>query len=247
MNTPTGAQTNRRVFLSRTLTRTSASPARPRSDLAAALGATQSNLSVVIADYSATSFLQATRSGEGISNTATRTCWGDTGNNALTGDPGPDCNVGDTCTASVREIDTACYLEVSKPTTSVTQWRVTRGIRDSSNRDSLWYLDATPVTIGQQYHYKFPTMPTEHIFKAGHQIGIIIGGTELEHGVGHRQRQRRRHARHPHVQGRRCRSRAATPRSPRRRAPTPTRSRRCSTTTGRRTCWSRPPTRAARP
>ena len=26
-----------------------------------------------------------------------------------------------------------------------------------SNRDSLWYLDATPVTIGQTYHYKFPT------------------------------------------------------------------------------------------
>ena len=57
------------------------------------------------------------------------------------------------------------------------QWRVTRGIRDSSNRDSLWYLDASPVTIGQEDHITFPTMPTEHIFKAGHQIGVIVGGS----------------------------------------------------------------------
>ncbi len=174
------------MFLSRKLTKDVRLSGTATTDLVASLGNTQSNLSVVIVDYNATSFLQTTRSGEGISNTSTRTCWGDTSNNANTGEAGPTCNVGDTCTASVREIDTACYLEVSKPTTSVTQWRVTRGIRDSSNRDSLWFADATPVTIGQQYHYKFPTMPTEHIFKAGHQIGIVIGGsnTSMASGTG---------------------------------------------------------------
>ena len=33
---------------------------------------------------------------------------------------------------------------------------------------------------------KFPTMPTEHIFKAGHQIGIIVGGsnTSMASGTG---------------------------------------------------------------
>ena len=67
---------------------------------------------------------------------------------------------------------------------NVTQWRVTRGMRDSSNRDSLWYQDATPVTIDQKYHFKFPTMPTEHIFKAGHRIGIIIGGSNTARPSG---------------------------------------------------------------
>ncbi len=177
MNSPTGSQTNRRVFLSGPLTKDVRLSGTATVDLVAALGQTQSNLSVVIADYGAGT--QVTRSGEGITNTgsgasgvpAKRTCWGETGAG------GPDCTIGDECTASAQEIDTACYLEVVKPTQNVTQWRVTRGIRDSSNRDSLWFADATPVTIDQEYHFKFPTMPTEHVFKAGHQIGIIIGGT----------------------------------------------------------------------
>ena len=39
---------------------------------------------------------------------------------------------------------------------------MTRGVRDSSNRNSLWYPDAAPVTIGEKFRFKFPTMPTEH-------------------------------------------------------------------------------------
>jgi X-Pro dipeptidyl-peptidase len=58
----------------------------------------------------------------------------------------------------------------------VTQWRVTRGGLDSSNRDSLWYQDATPVTIGEKDQFSIPTMPTEHTFKTGHRIGIILTG-----------------------------------------------------------------------
>jgi X-Pro dipeptidyl-peptidase len=181
-------QGNKRVYQSRTLTKDVRLSGTATVDLVASLGQNQSNLSVIIADYSATPFNQVTRSGEGIANTAVRTCWGDTGLNALTGEAGPACNVGDTCTASVREIDTACYSEVSKPEITIPfdangtnndqlMWRVTRGIRDSSNRDSLWYLDASPVVVDQKYHFKFPTMPTEHIFKAGHQIVVIVAGT----------------------------------------------------------------------
>jgi X-Pro dipeptidyl-peptidase len=109
------------------------------------------------------------RSNEGIRNTTTRTCWGATSD-------GTPCNIGDTCTASPREVDTACYLEVSKPTQDVTQWRVTRGGLDSSNRDSLWYQNATPVTIGAKDDFPIPAMPTEHTFKAGHRLAIIVTG-----------------------------------------------------------------------
>jgi X-Pro dipeptidyl-peptidase len=184
MNTPTGSQANRRVFLSRPLTQDVRLSGTATVDLVASLGSTQSNVSVVVADYGQGT--QGSRSGEGISNTTTRTCWGDTGNDAVTGAPGPDCTIGSTCTPATANTDTACYLEVSKPTQTVTSWRVTRGIRDSANRDSLWFQDAQPVTIGQAYHFKFPVMPTEHIFKAGHQIAVIVAGsnTSMASGTG---------------------------------------------------------------
>ena len=54
---------------------------------------------------------------------------------------------------------------------------MTRGIRDSRNRDSLWYADAKDVVPGEYNRYRFPTLPTEHTFKAGHQIAIIVAGT----------------------------------------------------------------------
>ena len=167
--TRTGSQANRRVFLSQPLKRDVRLSGTARLDLKASLSTEQSNLGVLVVDYSATPFSMVTRNNEGIQNTSTRTCWGATSD-------GTPCNIGDTCTASPREVDTACYLEVSKPTTSVTQWRVTRGGLDSSNRDSLWYQDATPVTIGEKDMFSIPTMPTEHTFKAGHRIGIIVTG-----------------------------------------------------------------------
>ena len=125
---------------------------------------------MLVADYSATPFPMVTRNGEGIANTTTRTCWGATSD----GDA-----VHRSATPAPRrraEVDNACYLEVTKPTHDVTQWRVTRGGLDSSNRDSLWYQDATPVTIGEKDTFPIPTMPTEHTFKAGHRIGIIVTG-----------------------------------------------------------------------
>jgi X-Pro dipeptidyl-peptidase len=169
MNNPDGAQTNRRVFLSQPLDADVRLSGTARVDFKASLSTQQSNLGVLVVDYSATAFPMVTRSGEGIANTTTRTCWGATSD-------GTPCTIGDTCTASPQTVDTACYLEVSKPTQDVTQWRVTRGGLDSSNRDSLWYQDATPVTIGEKTAFSFPTMPTEHTFKAGHRIGIILTG-----------------------------------------------------------------------
>jgi X-Pro dipeptidyl-peptidase len=169
ISNPDGAQTNRRVFLSQPLKADVRLSGTARLDLKASLSTEQSNLGVLVVDYSATPFSMVTRSGEGIANTATRTCWGATSD-------GTPCTIGDTCTASPQTVDTACYLEVSKPTQDVTEWRVTRGGLDSSNRDSLWYQDAMPVTIGEKDQFPIPTMPTEHTFKAGHRIGIIVTG-----------------------------------------------------------------------
>jgi X-Pro dipeptidyl-peptidase len=169
MNSPDGAQTNRHVFISKPLKTDLRLSGTAQLDLKASLSTTQSNLGVLVVDYSDTPYPMVTRNGEGIQNTTTRTCWGATSD-------GTPCNIGDTCTASPREVDTACYLEISKPIQNVTQWRVTRGGLDSSNRDSLWYQNATPVTIDAKDDFPIPTMPTEHTFKAGHRLAIIVTG-----------------------------------------------------------------------
>ena len=54
-------------------------------------------------------------------------------------------------------------------------WRVSKGILDSSNRDSLFSGLASPVTIGQTYEFKWPLLPNDFTFQAGHQIGVILG------------------------------------------------------------------------
>jgi X-Pro dipeptidyl-peptidase len=169
MSNPDGSQANRRVFLSKPLEADVRLSGTARLDLKASLSTEQSNLGVLLVDYSATPFAMVTRRGEGIRDTTTRTCWGATSD-------GTPCTIGDTCAEAEQTVEEACYLEVSKPTEDVTQWRVTRGGLDSSNRDSLWYEDAMPVTIGEKDEFSITTMPTEHTFQAGHRIGIIVTG-----------------------------------------------------------------------
>ncbi len=169
MNNPDGAQTNRRVFLSKPLKADVRMSGTASLDLKASLSTAQSNLGVLVVDYNASPFTVVSRNGDGITQTQDRTCWG-------AASDGTTCNLGETCTAPPETVDHACYREITKRTQDVTQWRVTRGGLDSSNRDSLWYQDATPVTIGEKDMFPIPTMPTEHTFKAGHRIGIIVTG-----------------------------------------------------------------------
>jgi X-Pro dipeptidyl-peptidase len=155
---PEGQQSTRRVFLSAPLKKDLRMSGTPVIDLHASLNSTQSNLGALIVDYGAGT--QVTRSNEGVSNTNERTCWGES-SNVL--DPDGE------------SVDSACYREVTKPTVDVTQWRVSRGVLDSSNRLSLRSIE--PVTIDQEYRFTFPSMPTEHVFEAGHRIGIVVVGT----------------------------------------------------------------------
>jgi X-Pro dipeptidyl-peptidase len=155
VNTPTGAQTDRHVFLSPPLATDVRLSGRAVLGLQARLDKAQSNLGVILVDYSASPFTEITRNGEGVSQ------------------------VGGTCTdwGTSTQYDNACYLDISKPLQTVSQWRVTRGILDSSNRDSL--STATAAVPGQPYTFTIPTEPTEHTFAAGHQIGVIVVGNLL--------------------------------------------------------------------
>ena len=110
--------------------------------------------------------------------------------------------------------------------TAVTQWRVTKGILDSSNRTSLTSIE--PLTIGATDRLPHPAAPEGlHVFAAGHQIGDHPGRRlhRLQLGRGHDRsddhdgRQRSK-VTLPVVGGARPRAR---------RAGSPTRRRRCST------------------
>jgi X-Pro dipeptidyl-peptidase len=164
---PEGQQSTRRVFLSAPLKKAVRLSGTPVIDLQASLSTTQSNLGAIIVDYGAGT--QVTRSGEGIANTTTRTCWGESS---------------EVLDAQGNSVDSACYREVTKPTVDVTQWRVSRGVLDSSNRMSLRV--AEPVTIDQEYRFTFPSMPTEHTFEAGHRIGVVVVGTLSGYVAGNR-------------------------------------------------------------
>jgi X-Pro dipeptidyl-peptidase len=76
INDPEGAQTNRRVFLSRPLKKDLRLSGTAQLELEASLSTEQSNLGVLVVDYSATPFTMVSRSSDGITQTQNRTCWG---------------------------------------------------------------------------------------------------------------------------------------------------------------------------
>ena len=88
-------------------------------DIRASLSTTQSNLTAILVDYGP--YSKVGRGGsDGVTNTTTRDCVGDS-----------------SVDSSGNPLDSACYLEVSKPVQTGTVWRIQRGMLDSTNRDSL--------------------------------------------------------------------------------------------------------------
>ena len=56
-----------------------------------------------------------------------------------------------------------------------TVWRISKGIFDSTNRDSLFTGQGSPAVVGTKYEFKFPILPNDYTIPAGHQLGIVIG------------------------------------------------------------------------
>jgi X-Pro dipeptidyl-peptidase len=154
-------QSNRRVFLSAPLKADLRLSGSPKLDLRVSLDKPQSNIAAMVVDYGPST--QITRSNDGISTPANAPsdCWGSSSTRT-----GPD--------GKVMDYD-ACYQQPVKPTVTITAtqgWRISRGILDSSNRDSL-YADV-PVTPGAEYEFKFPILPVDYTIPAGHRVGIVL-------------------------------------------------------------------------
>ncbi len=147
---PEGQQGNRLVLLSQPLTQDLRISGTPIVQLDAALSQDQSNLAALLVDYSA-----ATRTprspGDGVQNLTTRTCVG-----------------------QALGIDDGCYLEVERRSADTPFWRLSRGVLDSSNRETLVDGQATPVVPNQEYAFDWKMEPYDHVFKAGTRIGVVL-------------------------------------------------------------------------
>jgi X-Pro dipeptidyl-peptidase len=149
------------VFLSPPLKQDLRLSGVPEVDLQASLDKTQSNLGAIIVDYGPGT--QITRSNDGLTldKTQPKTCYGESSTRV---------------DAQGNPIDySACYFVAVKPaqTINATQgWRISRGVLDTSNRDSLF--TATPIVPGQAYDFKIPMQPVDYTIPAGHQLGIVI-------------------------------------------------------------------------
>ena len=141
---------NRRVFLSPPLEAPVHISGTAVMRLRASVNATDTNFGGVLVDYGPAT--QVSRTGDGARTLATEDCWGE---------------------ASAS--DEACYLQVEKRLTTVTQWRVSKGILDALNRDS--YAVAELLTADQEESFTFPLLPQDYVFPAGHRIGLVLVGS----------------------------------------------------------------------
>jgi X-Pro dipeptidyl-peptidase len=155
----TNSVANKLMFLSPPLQHDLRVSGTPVVDIQASLSTTQSNLSAFLVDYGAGVVRVLRTNNEGVRTLTTKSCWGDS-----------------------TTADSSCYFDVAEQTTTPTTWRVSKGILDSSNRDSLLTGLASPVTIGQKYEFRWPTLPNDFTFPAGHQIGIVLGANFSGYG-----------------------------------------------------------------
>jgi X-Pro dipeptidyl-peptidase len=157
-NNPTTVTANRRVFLSPVLTQPLRLSGTPVVQLDASANRTSTHLGAILVDYGP-AIPRVSRSGDGITQGTTTSCWGQASTN-----------------------DNGCYREVNERLdTTSTRWRVTKGVLDAGHRTSR--LTTTPIVAGERYPFSFPLLPYDYTFQAGHQIGVVIVGSYRDYGT----------------------------------------------------------------
>ena len=163
INTPDGSQANRLVFLSPVLRKDVHVSGVPTIDLHGSFSTASGNLGVVLMDYSATPFTRPTRNGGGVAIS-----------------PGNFSCVGlEDLTA--WPLDGCSFPVKTKPTVSVTQWLVSNGVLDATNRDSLTL--PAPLIPAMSYAFDFPLIGNDYVFPAGHRIGLVVVSSYQDYGA----------------------------------------------------------------
>jgi X-Pro dipeptidyl-peptidase len=147
---------NRRVFLTPPLLRDVRISGTPFVSLRASADQTDTNVGALLVDWGLDTRVQWSVS-EGITTLDTEDCWGES-----------------------SATDDACYFQVETRTVTAEIERVTKGILDARNRDSL----TTPEDLvpGEEYLFDFPLLPEDYVFKAGHRIAFVVVGSYPGYG-----------------------------------------------------------------
>ncbi len=101
--------------------------------------------------------------------------YGPSTQNDRTGDGIRQTTLPEECYGQASAHDDGCYRPVEYRPVQVSQWRVTKGIIDGRNRDSI--TTAEPMVPGEMEQISFPLLPSEHVFQAGNRLGVILVGS----------------------------------------------------------------------
>ncbi|QUH04895.1 Xaa-Pro dipeptidyl-peptidase [Saccharopolyspora erythraea] len=123
--------------------------------VAAKPGTDTAHLSAMLVDYGPATTRDYLGQGEGIRNTGTESCWGES-----------------------RPGDDACYTDTEATRSDVDFEIIARGWADLANHESL--SDERPLRPGTPYEMTFRLATTDHVVPAGHRLALIIGGTDKE-------------------------------------------------------------------
>jgi X-Pro dipeptidyl-peptidase len=153
----TSVTPNRLVYLSDPLEAPVRISGTPTVDLSAIVDQPDTDFGAAIVDFGPPKD-RVSRSSEGVINASppVETCWGESAS----------VEDGDAWT------DDGCYFETVKNINTSTTWRVARGGVDGLNLYD--YSTPTPLVPGETYEFSFDLYPTDYIFEAGHQIGVVI-------------------------------------------------------------------------
>jgi X-Pro dipeptidyl-peptidase len=166
-DTPTQSQTamqtnletvtaNRRVFLTPPLKKDIRISGTPFVSVSASADQTDTNFGALLVDWGVDTRVQW-NVGDGIRTLTTEDCWGEFSAN-----------------------DDPCYFQTETRTVTAEIERITKGILDARNRNSL----TTPEDLipGQEYDFDFPLLPEDYIVKAGHRLAFVIVGSYPGYG-----------------------------------------------------------------
>ena len=147
---------NRRVFLTPPLLQDVRISGTPLLSLHASADQTDTNLGALLVDWGTDTRVQWSV-GDGLRTLTNEDCWGET-----------------------SPADEPCYRQTETRTVTAEIERVTKGILDARNRNSL----TTPEDLvpGVEYQFDFPLLPEDYVFKAGHRIAFVVVGSYPGYG-----------------------------------------------------------------
>jgi X-Pro dipeptidyl-peptidase len=147
---------NRRVFLTPPLKKAIRISGTPFVSIAASADQTDTNVGALLVDWGTDTRVQW-NVGDGIRTLTTEDCWGES-----------------------SAVDDPCYFQTETRTVTAEIERITKGILDARNRNSL----TTPENLipGEEYQFDFPLLPEDYIVKAGHRLAFVIVGSYPGYG-----------------------------------------------------------------